>query len=309
MNSHCTELSAKVINITRLRINEDGEGVRSVVFLYGCPLNCRWCCNPESRQGNGYYPMDGKPLYGHIAQDLPYFLDGRGGLTFSGGEPLLHAPFLEQFITRYCGDISVNLETSLYAPIEHIRTLIPLIDEWYMDFKVFDSAQHQAFTGVSNEVILKNLEFLATQIDGERMIITYPMVPEHNISDENLSAMLQYLRRLGLRRIQLHPYRKFQEDKHRRLKLEPVIIPELTPERYRTIRERILAEGFQTVERPMVRGRDKCRCLKQIRTALRDDLHIPVDIADCTYHGPCIGTCPKCEQELSVIRKHMEEHL
>ncbi len=299
-------LIARVVNISRLRINEDGEGVRSVIFLHGCPLDCAWCCNPETRFQNQYYPMDGDTLFGHISQDLPYFLNGRGGLTFSGGEPMLHADFLADFIPRFCGGFSVNMETSLYANRGDILRLVPLIDEWYVDFKVFDSRRHLDLTGVSNDSILENLALLVSRKGPDKVIATYPMVPGCNVSDENVTAMIRHLKSLGIYRIQLHRYRKFQEDKHRDLGLEPVVIPELSLQRYTAIAERLMSEGFQVVSRPVVREKEKCRYLKEIRKHWRDDHGIAVDIAQCSFQGRCIGTCPKCEQELSTIRKHME---
>ena len=78
----------KVNSIIRLRINSDGEGVRSVIFLQDCPLSCVWCCNPETRFGNRYKEVTVEQLYELIARDQVYFDSTNGGITFSGGEPL-----------------------------------------------------------------------------------------------------------------------------------------------------------------------------------------------------------------------------
>ena len=88
-------LTANIQTITRLRINVDGEGVRSVVFMHHCPLRCFWCCNPETRTGEGYRTLTVRELYGYLKRDVPYFEKSRGGVVFSGGEPLLQADFLK----------------------------------------------------------------------------------------------------------------------------------------------------------------------------------------------------------------------
>ena len=214
---------ANISSITRLRINEDGPGVRSVVFMCGCPLNCVWCCNPEICMSKSFKTLAVDELYAYISKDIPCFVNSGGGVTFSGGEPLLHTDYIKRFINKYCNGFSSALETSLYTDISNVEILYPLIDRWYIDFKVFDEKKHIEYTGVSNEVIKSNLNFLSRNIDKDKITITYPMIPGFNTSDDNLYDMMTFLSELGIKYIELHPYRKFQEQKHKDIILQAIV--------------------------------------------------------------------------------------
>ena len=122
----------KVNSIIRLRINSDGEGVRSVIFLQDCPLSCVWCCNPETRFGSRYKEVTVEQLYELIARDQVYFDATNGGITFSGGEPLSQANFIVNFMTEYGHLFNCNIETSLFASYETIEKVVPYINEWYV---------------------------------------------------------------------------------------------------------------------------------------------------------------------------------
>jgi len=116
-------LKANISSITRLRINEDGPGVRSVIFMCDCPLNCVWCCNPEICLSKSFKTLSVDELYGYISKDIPYFVNSGGGITFSGGEPLLHTDYIKRFIDKYCNSFSVALETSLYTDVLNVEIL------------------------------------------------------------------------------------------------------------------------------------------------------------------------------------------
>ena len=154
------EHTSDIHHITRLRINSDGEGVRSVIFVHGCPLNCFWCCNPETRFADNFKTLTPEQLNDYIKKDKAYFQNSNGGVTFCGGEPLLYADFIEEYIKEYCTDFSVNIETSLYVEQTELIKLLPLVNEWYIDFKIFDEQKHIEYTGRSNELIKENLRFL-----------------------------------------------------------------------------------------------------------------------------------------------------
>lgn len=291
----------QIHNITRLRVHTDGVGVRSVVFLHGCPLSCFWCCNPETRFGP-CQTLTAEALWSAVKQDLPYFRSSGGGITLSGGEPLRQwrevLPFLQ-----LCGGISVDIETSLLAPQEALAALIPYIDTWNIDCKHMDEKRHLAFTGVSNERILQNLSFLSRHVPKEKIIITYPVLPGKNDDPENLRAMMAFLKELGIFRMELHPYRKVAEQKQKEFSLPLRPLPPLSPRAEAAIRATLSKNGFSLVEKESVTGRNKCRYLKQLRRSYADERNIPLEIPECTYQGPCIGTCPRCEWELSELNK------
>ncbi|MBE6703775.1 MAG: radical SAM protein [Ruminococcaceae bacterium] len=299
---------AEFMKIVRLRINTDGNGARSAIFVHGCPLDCVWCCNPETRVGKCEKRLDIHGLYEYIRKDIPYFLGSEGGVTFSGGEPLLYAEYIRTFADTYCHDFGVNIETSLYAPWNKIELLQPVIDEWFIDFKVFDEKKHIEFTGKSNAVIKENLEKLSEHIPKEKIIVTFPMIPTLNITDENIIAMMEYLDNLGLYNIELHPYRKNSEDKHIKAGLEPIILPEVSKELYDAVKTNFEGNGFKIVNRDRIVGKDKCKYLKKIRREYCEKHGLDVEIIDCPVTEPCIGTCPQCEYELDMIDKKMKEN-
>ena len=298
-------LNAPFNSITRLRIHSDGVGVRSVIFMQQCPLSCFWCCNPETRTGEDYRILTPEALYEYIKGDIPYFLASGGGITFSGGEPLLHSDFLREFISTYCQDFAVDIETSLFTTEENLNALIPLIDHWNVDFKVFDEKKHRAFTGVSNQRILENLVLLAENVPPERILITYPVIPGYNDSDENVQSMIRFMKEHGLYRLELHPYRKMAEEKHRKAGLKPTPVEPLSEEQYRHICQQFYDSGMTLISRKTLYGKDKCRYLKQLRRDLCQNRQLNVEIIDCTFDGECIGTCPRCEFELQQIGQQL----
>lgn len=298
---------ADVNCIVRLRVDADGEGVRSVIFLQGCPLSCLWCCNPETRFSKDFRTLTAPQLYHCIRGDIPYFVYSGGGVTFSGGEPLLQADFLAGFINAYCEGFHADIETSLHAPREALEQLIPLIDTWNVDFKVADAAKHKAYTGVSNETILHNLRLLAERIPKEKIIITYPVIPGFNDAPEQVEQMMAFLREIGVFRIELHPYRKWAEAKHCRYGLKAPQIEPLSPEQERRIRTMLEEGGFTLVSRIGVREKEKCAYLKDIRKTICRAYNLPVEIAECTVTERCAGTCPRCERELEQIGDYLDE--
>ena len=185
--------TANINSITRLRIHSDGDGVRSLIFMQGCPLDCFWCCNPETRYSEKFRTLTTHQLYSYIRGDIPYFLFSKGGITFSGGEPLLWADFIRYFADRYCREFTVDIETSLYSPWEKVKSLIPVIHNWNIDLKVMDESLHEAFTGKKNHIILENIRRLAKEIDPRQIIITYPVIPGYNDTEENIRQMLSFL--------------------------------------------------------------------------------------------------------------------
>jgi len=292
---------ANINSITRLRIHSDGEGVRSVVFMQGCPLDCFWCCNPETRFSESHRRLTTKQLYTYIREDVPYFLFSSGGLTFSGGEPLLWADFIRSFVQRYCSGFAVDVETSLYADWDVIEPLIPLINLWNVDFKVFHPSLHRAYTGQSNEKILDNLRKLACAAGPDRILVTYPVIPGCNDSRENLDSMIIFLQELGITKVEVHPYRKFSEEKHKTLNQPFREIPELSSKQYAEILALFRKNGIVPLERTSLYGKEKCEYLKRLRREICKKWELDVDIAECDITEGCIGTCPRCEQELREI--------
>ena len=272
-----------VFNIQRYSIH-DGPGVRTTVFLKGCPLSCLWCHNPEgiSRQPeiifrenrcnlcgeclkicptNAISSLDGliaiddercnrcgrcedvctagaleiagkemsvDQILGEVEKDIPFYDQSGGGVTFSGGEPLLQPGFLHELLMA-CREreIHVALDTTGFAPTEIVQNVAPLVNLFLFDIKLVDSRRHLAATGVENGLILKNLRSLA--LDSHQIAIRVPIIPTINDDDENILAIGELASSLrSKQRVDILPYHKIAAEKYRRLRRE-YRLPHLQP--------------------------------------------------------------------------------
>ncbi|NDJ76965.1 MAG: radical SAM protein [Chloroflexi bacterium] len=194
----------------------DGPGIRTTVFLKGCPLNCAWCHSPEGKDrapqimhtlrgdrtvGKAYTP---EALAAYLNSQIPILTANEGGVTFSGGEPLMQAAFIHATLDRL-DPVHVLLDTSGFADGPVFAQLVRRFDLVYFDLKLMDPVTHLAHTGVSNAPILDNLRRLsASRVP---FVIRVPLVPTITDTNENLSAIARYLHGLpGLVRVDLLPY-------------------------------------------------------------------------------------------------------
>jgi pyruvate formate lyase activating enzyme len=220
----------------------DGPGIRTTVFFKGCPLDCQWCHNPESRRGGleaveictprtnptpGVGEVEGMigsrvtaaDLMAQILQDEIFYDQSGGGVTFSGGEPMLQVDFLSTMLKR-CRRVGVHtaVDTSGHAPWEDFEKVIGDVDLILFDLKLMDDIEHIKHVGVSNEQILSNLQNLSRT--GKEIIIRLPMIPEVTDTDQNIEAVAAFLDPLPeIRKISLLPYNPFGEDKRERYRL------------------------------------------------------------------------------------------
>ncbi len=196
----------------------DGPGIRTTVFLKGCPLACMWCHNPESQslQPQIMTSPGGKRLAGreYSAQELAEILNrqaailraNEGGVTFSGGEPLMQAEFLCEVIDLL-DDMHVLLDTSGFGNSDDFRQVLNRTQLVYYDLKIIDREAHRHYTGCDNALILNNLQILAAS--GVPYIIRVPLIPGVTDTDENLESIARTVQGLsGLERVELLPYNK-----------------------------------------------------------------------------------------------------
>lgn len=185
----------------------DGPGIRTTVFLKGCPLSCRWCHNPEGidprpqtiwrRTSSGRIDetvgtvMGVDALINAIEKDVLFYDESGGGVTFSGGEPLSQPGFLEAVLT-VCNhrEIHAALDTSGFAPAAVLDRIIPRLQLVLFDLKIMDAMQHQRYTGVSNRIILENLKRIAGSRTPVRIRI--PLVPGITDGDDNIGKILRF---------------------------------------------------------------------------------------------------------------------
>ncbi len=226
MEEHILETTGRIFNIQRFSIH-DGPGIRTIIFLKGCPLRCRWCCNPESQDWkpetivtDGISKPVGrdvtvKEVMEEVLRDRVYYnRSGLGGMTLSGGECLWQPEFSEALLraAKEYG-ISTAIETTGYAEIDVIRRLLPHVDTVLMDIKHMDPVKHKEFTTRENQLILENARQIARE--AKALIIRTPVIPTFNDTVPEIRAIAEFAKTLeGVREMHLLPYHRIGSDKY-----------------------------------------------------------------------------------------------
>lgn len=248
-------VTGRIFDIQKFSVH-DGPGIRTIVFLKGCALRCRWCCNPESQSYDIQTMMqNGKPktigrdvtvdeVLRTVKQDIPYYRRSGGGMTLSGGEMLCQSDFAYALL-RSAKESAINtaVETTGFAPYEKIEKLLPYIDTVLMDIKHIDAAKHKQFTTQSNELILENAVKIAE--NAKKLIIRVPVIPTFNDTEEEIGAIARFASSLkGVEEINLLPYHRFGKDKYDGLGREYLMgdIPSPTDEKMQRLRA--VAESY-----------------------------------------------------------------
>ena len=184
-------MKVRYTNIQRFSLN-DGPGIRTTVFLKGCNLRCPWCANPENidyqltpyinENENGVFGQDIEvlELYEKIIKDKPFYELNNGGVTFSGGEPLLQIKALEPLLQKLKKEkINMCIETALQVPSELVEIAVNYIDEFIVDIKILDEDECKIVLNGNIDLYKKNLEILIqnAQID----IFRIPLVNEYTL--------------------------------------------------------------------------------------------------------------------------------
>lgn len=262
-------MKAVVFDIKRFAVH-DGPGIRSTLFLKGCPLNCKWCHNPEGISAGEmlwYFPnqclrcgdcvpvcpvgaltledeiridrdrctlcglctdtcptgalhilgheMDLDEIEKELLRDAPFFEESEGGITLSGGEPLMQADAAVELLRRMKGrGIHTAVESCLLVSRETLERVMPLTDFFMADLKLIDPEAHKAHTGAANEEILENIRVLA---DSDReVLIRVPVIPGFTDGEENLKGIASFLASLSRRLpVELMNFNPLARDKFR----------------------------------------------------------------------------------------------
>ncbi len=219
-----------VFDLKRFSV-KDGPGIRTTVFLKGCQLRCVWCHNPES--WNPALEMVGNESIGRemttsevmeeVLADRIFYEKSGGGMTLSGGEPMMQFDFARELLEiAKANGVHTALDTCGFAPWERLQDLLPLVDLFLYDFKVTNPEQHRTLTGVSNELILENLQKLNDA--GARIFLRCPLVPGVNDDDEHLASIATWANQLDrIEEITLEPYHPLGVQKAERLHLDRIL--------------------------------------------------------------------------------------
>lgn len=216
----------RIFDIQRYSIH-DGPGIRTIVFLKGCVLRCRWCCNPESQEYDiqtmkvqGEEKIIGRDVTARealeeVEKDRAYYYRSGGGMTLSGGECFCQPEFAAALLrgAKERG-ISTAVESMACAPWEDIEKGLPYLDTYLMDIKHMNPAKHKEFTGRSNELMLENARRVA--LSGQtRLVIRVPVIPAFNDTVEEIQEIAQFAATLpGVKRLHLLPYHRLGQDKY-----------------------------------------------------------------------------------------------
>ena len=265
-----SNVNGLIFDIKRFAVH-DGPGIRTTVFLKGCPLSCWWCHNPEGISNKHeiiYYdykciackkcidictqnalkrvnnklersfeicsvcgdcvevcPTASQQIIGQkitpeeiiseIEKDRLFFESSSGGVTFSGGEPLMQHVFLKE-VLNMCKNRAIHtaLDTSGYSPTETFNTILKYIDLFLYDLKILDDEQHKKYTGVSNKIIIKNLETL--QKKRKDVILRFTIINKITNTKENLRNIQNFVSSLkGINEVDILPFHNVKEKYNR----------------------------------------------------------------------------------------------
>ncbi len=264
-----------IVDINRFSLN-DGPGIRTTVFLKGCPLKCKWCHNPESLElkpqlsfnrekcnncfkcvevcpskvhqiiNNKHYvdfnlcelhndcnnvcPNEALTIIGKektvdeiieiVLRDKDYYNNSGGGITISGGEPMMQFEFTKQILEGSKeNSIHTCIETCGQSSTKKYLEIMEYVDLFLFDYKESDQIKHKEYTGVSNKLILQNLSALYNA--GTNIILRCPLIPGINDSEDHLNGIANlYKQYPNLAGIEIMPYHNLGNDKAKKIGCE-----------------------------------------------------------------------------------------
>jgi len=282
----CMDKQSLIVTEIERSAIHDGPGLRTVVFLQGCPLHCFWCCNPETQPvrpvllhdkkkcvgcgacvavcpDGAYMLLDGKAIVDRdlcrscgncvavcptaanamsgkemylteilniVSRDKAYYEATGGGLTLSGGEPLLQPAAVELLRLAKESGISTWVETTAFVPWETLEKAAAYTDGFYVDYKHCDSGALRKATGGELPVIEENIRRLVGF--GADITLRTPVIPGFNEDREVLKGCFAFTKSLGLDKHVLLPYHSLGRGKYEKLDLNYAMdgVPNMLPE-------------------------------------------------------------------------------
>ena len=276
-------IAATITNVQRFSLH-DGGGIRTVVFLKGCPFRCPWCCNPENlssepeasfkerlcircspRPDGGPCqtrpedcPTGAKELLGRlrtvddllaeVVRDRSFYEESDGGVTVSGGECLLRQDFLCAFLEA-CHEegISTAVETTLAVPLADAGRLVAACDAFLVDFKIADRARSLEATGIDPEVRDANVRSVLSA--GGRVVARMPIIPGFTDDAACVASNVSRIRELGVTRVDVLPFHQLGQGKYDSLGRAYGLrdVPQLSERDVADVVARCRAAGLKTV--------------------------------------------------------------
>lgn len=204
----CVRGARKIVD-SKCIVNED------ICSLCGA---CVPVCPAEAIKIEGEY-VSVEDVMPTIMKDKVYYDHTGGGVTFSGGEPLMQVDFALELAHAIRNEgISLAIETTGAVSSDRFKAFLPLLDFVYMDFKHYDTARHREGTGIGNEQILENIRILRDS--GIEFMLRIPVIPGFNDSLEDARRFAAYLKEMDIHRVQLLPFHQFGERKYALIKMK-----------------------------------------------------------------------------------------
>lgn len=225
-------MGAIITNIQRMCFH-DGPGIRTTVFLQGCGIHCPWCANPEniSFQRNAQYgrEYEADELVSTLIKDQKFW-GNDGGVTFSGGEPLLQASELLSVWEQLKGrGIHMVMETSLFASQWNLKAAMEYVDYFYVDIKLLDPQMCSEILGGNIEIYQANMKLLAEA--NKQVHFRIPCSQEYVLQPQNLEKIYDFLAQYPHYPVQIFAIHNLGDGKYRSLGMEPKQFKSVTEER------------------------------------------------------------------------------
>lgn len=188
---------AEIMGINRHRMGTDGKGISTLITFYGCPLNCKYCLNPQCKsESTPCTYIEPNDLVNLLMVDDIYFKSTGGGIVFGGGEPLLNAEYIKEVCDLVPLQWKMRIETSLNVKWDKIELLLPYIDQWIIDIKDSNTEIYKNYTSVDNLKVYDNVIRLSHKTGKEKLLIRIPKIPNYN-TEKNIQESVKLYSNLG----------------------------------------------------------------------------------------------------------------
>lgn len=188
---------AEIMGINRHRMGTDGKGISTLITFYGCPLNCKYCLNPQCKsESTPCAYIEPNDLVNLLMVDDIYFKSTGGGIVFGGGEPLLNAEYIKEVCDLVPLQWKIRIETSLNVKWDKIELLLPYIDQWIIDIKDSNTEIYKNYTGADNLKVYDNVIRLSHKTGKEKLLIRIPKIPNYN-TEKDIQESVKLYSNLG----------------------------------------------------------------------------------------------------------------
>ncbi len=247
-----------ITNIQRMCMN-DGPGIRTTIFFKGCNLKCPWCCNPENisfekeqyKRSDGELGIYGKEysidqLYEELIKDKSFFDYSNGGITFSGGEPVLHLYKVKKLLEKLKKEnIHMAVETALHVPKKRLEQIVDYIDFFMVDIKILEANKCADIIGGNLDLYYENLVLLKE--NEKKILFRIPCNEEYTVTKSNLEMIIELLKKYPDIEVELFATHNLGADKRKSLGFEQQKIEKLSDTKLEEIKKDLMKTTFSNI--------------------------------------------------------------